>query len=101
MVGLLHLKCNHGPDYNQYGGENGIGEGIWVAPIAGDAEDGLGILDNDSFNRGVVGDLVQYRTHDPACNPIIVSVVTGRAYRKVVQRFFERRRGQRDAEQGG
>lgn len=69
------IKCNHGPTYNQYGIEGGIGEGIWVRPFSGDDCEGIGFLANTSLNYGEWGDIVHYTTDNPEHNPIIRLVV--------------------------
>ena len=85
-----YVKCNHGPSYNEYG-PGGIGEGIWVRPVAGNGDEGIGMLSNDSLNEGDWGDLVQYASHDPNCNPIIIKLAPApKRLRPVIQRQLER-----------
>lgn len=88
---VVYLKCNHGKGYNQYGGG---GEGIWVRPIEGNDEEGIGFLANQSLNYGNWGDLVQYSTYNPECNPVILKVVSGDAFTDARKRQFDRAAGE-------
>ena len=90
VPGLKYLKVNHGPGYNSYRPKQGVGEGIWVRPVKGDDEEGIGMLANQSLNYGNWGDFVQYSTNNPAHNPVILRVASSRAYTEVVQRNFDR-----------
>lgn len=88
---VVYLKCNHGRGYNQYGSG---GEGIWVRPIEGDDEEGIGFLANTSLEHGVWGDLVQYSTYNPDCNPVILTVASGDAFADARKRQFDRAEGE-------
>ena len=67
--------------------------------VAGDDEEGIGMLANDSLNYGMWGDFVQYSTMNAEHNPVILRMISGAAYRDVVRQNFDRVEAEKAANQ--
>jgi hypothetical protein len=84
------MKCmnNLGPDrvvkvllFEQPGDAQGTSEGVWVLITDGDQDAGIGLLLSNVVSLGgdqpARGDVVEYRTVNPAHKPYVVAWVDG------------------------